>query len=270
MPKNVIIVGAPRSGTSMTALIFTKKGYFVTEDNDNDLQSANEFNPDGFWEASGLRDSNEQLFHKIGFPFANTWLFDVIKEEQANEILNIDTLDKHQQLVEDYNKKSPWMWKDPNLCYTIGYWWRLMNPETTGILFLKRNPEEIYKSFLRLEWCKPGKNDKEKTMKRINHHIDYAEMILSKNNIPHLTVNYAEYATSPELTAKRISEYFDLELTVADLGFNKKYNTSGMRGHLMRWGNWLGNMMPNSLRKVLKKLLPTFVLKIIFPMRYTK
>ena len=62
MPKNIIIVGAPRSGTSMTARIFTRQGYFVTEDETNDLQEANEFNPYGFWESAGLRDCNAEVY----------------------------------------------------------------------------------------------------------------------------------------------------------------------------------------------------------------
>ena len=266
----MIIVGAPRSGTSMTALIFTRKDYFVTDDEGEDLQEANEFNPDGFWEASGLRQGNEKLFHKAGFHFANTWMFEPIKEEQADAIQTFAPADAHKNLVSHYENKSPWMWKDPSICFTIGYWWKLMNPETTGVLYLRRNPIEVYQSFLRLGWSKADKKSKQVALRRINHHMDYAEQTLKKYNIPYIAIDYSEYANAPEETAKRLGEYFDLELSASDIGFNKKYNTSGLRGHFMRWMNSLSDLMPGSFRKIVKRLIPTFLLKLIFPMRYMK
>lgn len=270
MAKNVIIVGAPRSGTSMTALIFTRKGYFVTDDENNELQEANEFNPDGFWEASRLRQANEQLFAKAGFPYANTWLFEPITDELADKILTLPADDDHIKLVAHYNSKSPWMWKDPSLCFTIGYWWKLMEPENTGVLFLRRNPKEIYQSFLRLQWCKPDKQSREIAMRRIKHHMDYAEKILKNNNIPHIVIDYSDYDKAPEQTARRIGEYFGLEIAVEDIGFNRKYKTSGLRGRVMRLMNQLSELLPDSLRKMLKRLIPVKILKLLFPMRYTK
>jgi len=270
MTKNVIIVGAPRSGTSMTALIFTRKGYFVTDDADADLQEANEFNPDGFWEASRLRQGNEQLFAEAGFPFANTWLFEPITDEAADKILTLPTDDDHVKLVAHYNSKSPWMWKDPSLCFTLGYWWKLMDPETTGVLFLRRNSDEIYQSFLRLQWCKADKQSKKIALRRIKHHMEYVEKTLKTNNIPHIVIDYSEYDKAPEQTAQRIGEYFGLNLSVADLGFNRKYRTSGLRGRVMRLMNQLSELLPDSLRKTIKRLMPVKLLKLLFPMRYIK
>ena len=62
MPKNVIIVGMARSGTSLTASIFAKKGYFVADDPDKQLQAGNRHNPGGFWEL-------DDLVEAIGLPF---------------------------------------------------------------------------------------------------------------------------------------------------------------------------------------------------------
>ena len=47
MPKNVIIVGMARSGTSLTASMFAKQGYFVADDPDSELEGPNKFNQIG-------------------------------------------------------------------------------------------------------------------------------------------------------------------------------------------------------------------------------
>jgi len=266
MPKNIIIVGAPRSGTSLTARIFTQKGYFVTADESNDLQEANEFNPYGFWESAGLRNCNAELFESIGFPFLNTWLHERITEDQAMALLDQEPTEKHRNFVSIYNTHQPWMWKDPNLCYTVNYWWKLMDPEQTGVLFLRRDPEDICHSFVRLRWCQNTRKDRASTLERINHHMDFAEKTLKTYGIPHLFVNYRDYERDADATAAKIADYFDIELSGSDLGFEKKLNTS-KANHLI-WINAFSDLMPPGLMRFLKKLIPQYVFKKLFPSRY--
>lgn len=265
MPKNVIIVGAPRSGTSMTARIFKQKGYFVTDDESNELQEANEFNPHGFWESAGLRKCNSEIFSRVDFPFENTWLFETIGEERAKSINALKQETKHAQFVEKYDSQKPWMWKDPSLCYTIGYWWPLINPETTRIILLRRNQEEIYKSFVRLQW---NSNDqsKEDILQRVNHHIDFAEKTLNQNNIPYMQLDYSDFSQKPGDTANKISRYFDIDIEIDELGYDKKLNTSNQT-HLVIIDK-IGRFIPGSLRKIIKKLVPAKLLRKIFPNRY--
>ena len=40
--KNTIVIGMPRSGTSMTAAIFARQGYFLAEDTDEELRPGDE------------------------------------------------------------------------------------------------------------------------------------------------------------------------------------------------------------------------------------
>ncbi|MEJ2363028.1 MAG: hypothetical protein P8Z75_16755 [Gammaproteobacteria bacterium] len=51
MAFNTIVVGMPRSGTSMTAAIFARAGYYVSGDDEKQLRIGDEYNPDGYWEA---------------------------------------------------------------------------------------------------------------------------------------------------------------------------------------------------------------------------
>ena len=86
MPKNVLVVGMARSGTSLTASIFVKKGYFVAEDPENQLQAAGPHNPGGYWELEDVKEANVEVLKAVGFQHHNTWVAEEIRPEQAEDI----------------------------------------------------------------------------------------------------------------------------------------------------------------------------------------
>ncbi len=270
MRRNAIIVGPPRSGTSMTAMFFKNSGYFVTENEVDQLQPANEFNPHGFWEAEALKQCNREILNAAGFEFNNTWMYPAITQQQADKISTLPHADHHRKLIEDFNGNAPWLWKDPCLSYTIGYWWPLLEPHNARVLLLKRDPEEIYQSFLRLKWLELNKDDKEAALQRIIHHMEAAQSAVEQFDIPHVTVDYADYANAADTTARKIGDFFELELSAHDLGYDKKLKTSGYRGRYLRLLDSAIGMVPDGLRKRLKQMLPVALLKVIFPHRYLK
>lgn len=267
MAKNAIIVGMPRSGTSMTAAIFARKGYFVAEDEKAQLRQGDEYNPSGYWEAEPLIQANAQVFNAVGFEHDNTWLYDAIEPQQALDILKLGNRSEHAALVERYQQHQPWVWKDPRLCYTIGYWWQYMDPQTTRVLLLRRNPKEIYQSFLRVKWRQPLRQDRKDTFNRVEDHINAAQHALDALSIPHIVVNYADFANDADATAKKISEFFEFDLTAQEMGFSKKLNNSRLLGKLSTFVDRIGDRIPDGLRKKLKSLMPKALLKFIFPHR---
>jgi len=270
MPKNVLVVGMPRSGTSMTASIFASNGYFVAEDRKKELRAGDEYNPTGYWEADELIQCNSEIFSAAGFNYDNTWLYDEISDNQAATILTLEQSSKHEKLVEKFNQHSPWIWKDPRLCYTLGYWWPLLNIETTRVLFLKRDPKEIYSSFIRLKWRTASNKDKEDVLFRIKKHLEATETALKKYKIPYIVVNYSEYRKHPEKIAHEISQFFELTITKEDLGYQHKYNNHSVHGSVVRITNKIGDLLPNNIRKIIKKIIPSFIWKLINPHRYSK
>lgn len=267
MAFNAIIVGMPRSGTSMTAAIFARAGYHVTEDESVRLRQADEYNPGGYWEAEQLIQANAAAFRAAGFAHDNTWLYEAISLEQAERISELDRMDAHQQLVTEFNRHQPWVWKDPRLCYTLGYWWPLVDQSNTRVLLLKRDPAQIYNSFLRVKWRQPGQQSRQDVYARIEAHMKAAEAAIARYDIPHITVAYNEFADNPDLTARRLSELFDVRLTGRDLGFDKRANNSGVRGRLAIVLDRCADHLPAGLRRGIKYLMPSWLMKFLFPFK---
>lgn len=232
MAKNVLILGMARSGTSMTAAIFSRKGYYIAKNNKNQLQMADKYNPSGYWESDDILTANKGLLAAVGFQHDNTWFHEPISKEQASNIHTLPVLDTHRQLVSSFNTNQPWVWKDPRLCYTLGFWWPLLNQSNTKVLLIKREHKEIYESFQRVKDSWSTSIPKDQIYSRIDSHIEAAENTLFKFNIPYETVNYSDYKNSPAKVAKSLSISFDLDIDIFDLGYKNSANHGSLIGKL--------------------------------------
>jgi len=247
--------------------MFAKKGYFVADNPDSELEGPNKFNPGGYWEPAKLVDSNVEILRAVGFEDHNTWTRNKIRPDQEKAIYTLQTRDTHAALLNLYQDNQPWVWKDPRFCYTLGYWWPLVNPETTGVLLLIRNPKEILRSFMRIKWRKDVAQDKDEFVRRINGHIDAARACIKRLDIPHIEIDYSDYSSRPTETAEKIGQFFSINLTANDLGYNEKYNHSGSSGYLEYYAEKMVSTIPESLRRFLKKITPDFLIRALLPSR---
>ncbi|HKQ43978.1 MAG TPA: hypothetical protein VJS47_01160 [Rhizomicrobium sp.] len=126
--KNVIILGAGRSGTSLSAGALSEAGYFMGDD----LLEARSTNPKGFFEDRHINWLNERilftqmpLWRRMPYvgrlPSAvpgpnHMWLARVPLDAKLNK--SKDVLDDIQALV----VREPFCFKDPRFSYTLPAW----------------------------------------------------------------------------------------------------------------------------------------------------
>ncbi len=256
MHKNIVVVGMPRSGTSMLAGIFGRRGYHVADDSEEQLRPADADNPGGYWEAERLIDCNVEIFKAAGYEHHNTWLFDAMPREVAKRIATLEPLREHREFIKQYEANSPWLWKDPRLCYTLAYWWRLLDPDKTRVLLTDRDPLAIYRSFLRLGWREPSVDAEADVLQRVKDHMGAAREAIEAQSIPHLNEPYERFANEPELVAESLSAFLGMTLTVADLDFDNRYNHSTAWGRIKTNARLRVQKLPPGVKSVLKRLLP--------------
>jgi len=249
----------------LTASIFAKKGYFVADDPNGQLQAANKNNPGGFWELEDLKEANASLLSAVGFRHHNTWTSNEILPRQAEAIGKLEHLDEHKGMVKYYEDKQPWIWKDPRFCYTLGYWWPLMNPETTAVLLVTRKASEIRRSLLRANWGDAPSADKAAYLKRIEDHIEFVRHTIRDLDIPHIEIDYGDYSSKGQDTADKLGQYFGLDLSLDDLGYKSEYNTSAPRGYVAFMVERIAKIVPPGMRRFLKKTLPASVVRALMP-----
>jgi len=267
MSKNVIVVGMPRSGTSLTANIFTAKGYYIGDMRKAFVREGHDHNPFGSFEADDLIAENVRLLEAAGFGFHNTWLFEPISSEAIARIADMPVLSSHYDFVRAYEQRSPWVWKDPRLCFTLAYWWRLMDPERTAVVFVRRDPTAIYWSFLRRAWCRPGRAEREAVLARVRRHTDAAMAAIESLDIPHAVVDYGEYQRAPGAVARRLSVLCHLSISVEDLNARADLDHSSIRGRISTRLRRGLTKLPRRPIRTLERLIPRWALVSLFPER---
>ena len=272
MTKNVIVVGMPRSGTSLATAIFARQGYFVGDSDIAAVRKGDDHNPFGYFEADDLIESNVQLFRQAGYEFHNTWLFDPISDEATARLADISPQQQHCQLVESYQQHSPWVWKDPRLCFTLPFWWRLMDPATTGVLLVRRDPTQIYRSFRRKGWCQEASDEQlERVRTRTQQHLAAATRAIDSLAIPHVVVDYAEYEQNADSVAQRLNDFFGVSLSACDLNYVPELNHASSRGRIAAWLRIQLMKLPRRPVRAIERLIPRWILASIFPeRRYTE
>jgi hypothetical protein len=264
---NAIVVGAPRSGTSLSAGIFARQGYFVADEGTGELRDPDRHNPFGYWEADGLITRNVALFERVGFPHHNTWGFDAMSDVQAEGLGRLGPSDEDVEFLAQYAARAPFVWKDPRLCFTVGHWWPLFDAATTRVLLIRRRPESIAQSWW--GYFPDGKVDLAVALPRIEQHYRMAERAIEQKGIPALTVDYEDYLGDASGVAARIGSFFELELTGQDLNVDSKLDHSTARGRLARAIERGTERIPRSWTRELKRLTPRWLVNAAFPERRT-
>lgn len=264
---NVVVVGMPRSGTSLVAGIFARRGYFVAEHPGRELRGGDHNNPGGYWEAGSLISANAELFASAGYPEDNSWLGAAAPEDLASRIGGLEPVEEHRRLVAQYQDHAPWMWKDPRLCYTLPYWWKLLPHDSTRVLLTKRDPDAIWQSFVRLHWRESTPEANEDVLARIDHHLSSAREALDGLGIPHLEVQYEHFSEDPTQMAATLSAFLDMSLTEEDLGFSKELDRSSWRGRMATLVDHSYERLPTPLRRLAKGLAPRSLVRLLFPER---
>lgn len=259
--RNAIVVGLPRSGTSLTAGIFVKKNYRTPAD----LLPTNEANPFGYWEAESLNDHNAAILGAAGFPFHNTWMFDRIQPEQAKRIYELTPFPEHKRYLQAFEQHRPWVWKDPRFCYTLAYWWPMMDPKTTGVLLVRRTKGAIFRSFDRLDWSRPLAQGRDDFYARVDDHLGAAMAAIHAFDIPYIEIDYDQFLDAPELAACRLSEFFGISVTAADLNVRRELNHNYMRGRLSGALRTLTRILPTRSKRVIRQFVPQFVMDACYP-----
>lgn len=264
-PKNVLVVGVPRSGTSLTSAVFSRKGYHVGWIEKDTGRLGDEANPFGYFEADDVIAKNVEIFQRIGYSEDNTWLRTMITEEQIRQIDALEPSQEHKEFLRQYDTHAPWIWKDPRLTLTLPYWWKILDARTTGVILVRRDPEECYQSFIRCGWYQPGEQARQEVLHRIEVHWNAALRAIEKYEIPHIIIHYDEYLNKPESVARKISEFCGLSLEVNDLNVQKELNHSSRLGQFSTWVRHKQDQGVFRYFRVLKPLIPRAVLAWLLP-----
>jgi hypothetical protein len=204
---NVIILTTGISGSSAITGFLARSGFWTGDETvfKNNITGTYET-----YENKRLVDLNDELFEASKTKFTHKIYYDANTRDLFNNIFSeIDTA-KYKDFIEECNSHSPWVWKDPKLYLTIGFWKNLLDLSNTRVIVLHRNTYELWKSQAAKRIIYSYRYLKNAEQKSRHGLLQYLEM----NNIPFISLEYDQFTRDPVKAQKRLSEFIETDLKI--------------------------------------------------------
>ena len=143
----IIVLGAPRSGTSLIAGVLHSRGIAMG----SDLLEPDSGNPHGYFEDIDFIDFHRQLLARTAASVGRVFEDSTMREQAFDFEPTPADITTAKALIEQRSELSSWGWKDPRTCLFLPFWRKLL-PDARFIIAYK-HPLEMSASLLRM-----GKN----------------------------------------------------------------------------------------------------------------
>ena len=191
----VIVLGAYRSGTSLTARLCAEMG--VDFGPATAMSKAGTANPTGFMERYDVMAVNDRILKQ--------WpdVCDIAPEGVAERVERsvFDALD-----LSWTSRCQRWGLKDPRHCLTLHAWLTngILPRAQTRIIHVVRPIEAVVESFMSMTSNRVGKDE---ARRMLAHHADAAQWQVDNAGVPAITVQYPQLTGAPRREVERIGEF---------------------------------------------------------------
>lgn len=145
MNNNVIVLTTGLSGSSLVTSFIAQAGYWSGDETVVKNNSTGNYNTH---ENKRLIELNDQLMKELSYEYNNDAQFHnqahILFEKAASEIDKTEYL----EFIKYCDSNGRWIWKDPRLWITIGFWQNIIKKDCIKIILLYRDPFSLWISLL--------------------------------------------------------------------------------------------------------------------------
>lgn len=207
MSKNIVILGCPRSGTSLIAQLVKSAGFDADGNGTKQLMKPNpKYNPEGYFERLDIVKLNDNLLKKINpsYNFLNPPLI--------NDIISFNTDDKElNKISSELNSYNNWFIKDSRLCFTL----HLYGLKNISIIKVKRNPKDVkpsmvnhYGDLFNQDVTQGPHKVSKIVFEQYYQHVDMC-IDWQRKNVPSTTINYEDVISG---NVDKLNEFLDTKV----------------------------------------------------------
>lgn len=222
---NVIVLTTGISGSSVITGLLAKSGLWAGDDTvfKNNITGKYET-----YENKKLVDLNDSLIREIGSELEGEAYYDATARGKFDDIYTkIDTT-KYDSFIDECNSHSPWVWKDPRLFFTIGFWKNSLDLTNIKVVVLYRNSYELWKSqaIKRIIYSyRYLKNSEEKSRHEL---LSYLE----SNNFSFISLEYSQFTNDPVTSINILNKFIGTSLKKEN--WDEIYRPPGKLSHYKR------------------------------------
>ena len=204
-PKNVIVLTTGLSGSSVLSGVISESGYWAGNETVIKDNSSGQYNT---YENVELVELNDRLCDKADFLFDDIAWYKTNGQQVFEEILETTEAASFREFLSSCKSHQPWIWKDPKVWLTIGFWKNFIDPKSTRIILLRRNGFNLWLS---------------QVVKRIIYdyfYLDRAEKkaraelkkYLNENNLEFIQVEFESLVSDTELELEKINQFLGSDI----------------------------------------------------------
>ena len=213
MKENVIVLTTGLSGSSVTTALIAQGDFWLGKETIVKNNSTGQYDT---YENLQLVNLNKQLYKSLDFTPTQDALYDAnVFEMFANCHDKVDT-QEYEAFIKDCNENGAWLWKDPRLWNTIGFWLPLIKKhcgDSVKFVVLSRQPLSLWVSLL----LKRNIVNYDFLKKSEKASAERLAGYLSDENFKLCDLNYNDLLSHPESTIANLNEFLGTSLTMTDM-----------------------------------------------------
>ena len=221
MSKNIVILGCPRSGTSLVAQLVKSAGFDADGNGTKQLMKPNpKYNPEGYFERLDIVRLNDNLLNEMDSAY------NFLNPPSISNMVEFSTSKTElTKISHELNSYNNWFIKDSRLCFTL----HLYNLDNISIIKVKRNPKDVKPSMVNHYgdlFNKDVIQGPHKVSKIIfEQYYQHVDMCIDwqRKNIPSTVINYEDVISGD---IDKLNEFLDKEVDSSLI--NPKYRNYGV------------------------------------------
>lgn len=206
MKPNVIILTGGLSGSSVLAGLIARAGYWLGNETKKVAYDT--------FENDRLVDLDMEILRTAGYLWEDTADIPPPSIERIEEDAVKTDLTPFREFISECDAHKPWLWKDPRLCYTIFFWKKLIDLQSSRFILIKRDLKQTWTGMI-LRGKMPIPYDKLRVIQ--DNCVASSEKFLRQGAVNCHTLTFEELLLNPAQEIERINRYLDIALDVADL-----------------------------------------------------
>jgi len=205
--SNIVVLTTGLSGSSVVTGFLAQKEYWL---GDKTIFKSNASGHYETYENERLVELNDQLLATLGIELNESSWYDAdLFERIQKSSKEVDT----KEFIEFINycqQHGKWIWKDPRLWITIGFWRELLQNHDIKYIVISRQPISLWVSLMNKRQIVSYSTLKISERSSHNRIIRY----LSDCDFPSVTINYDKLVEHPQTEINKLNYFLNANFTL--------------------------------------------------------
>lgn len=200
--SNIIVLTTGLSGSSVVTGFIAQKDYWL---GDKTVFKSNASGHYETYENEKLVELNDELLAKLNVELKDSSWYDIDLFERIRKSHNeVDTI-KFVEFINYCQQHDMWIWKDPRLWITMGFWGELLRGCDIKYIVVSRQPISLWVSLINkrqiVSYTKL-KASESKSHDRIIRYLDDCDF-------SNITINYDKLVEYPQTEIQRLNDFLN-------------------------------------------------------------